>query len=822
MKKGNENLKKYLKKYRSISTNSVNKIKNICDISRNDSLKKNRKKDKIVNQGKEDTKNQSSNNNSATTKYHHHRKRSSSYYMGSYIPNSNIFESNYDKDDNNINNNQENNMINFDYSNYKSKNIKSNNKTTSIKKNINNNFDKQSSNNKEKDIVIKKELNYDEKSLISSHDSNNNLNISFPSYEESNFDNSSVIIKQDENSNTNINNSTFSNNNLLDALKIQDNNINLFSNEKSFISFKNTLKYIKDKDERSTPSYQLALQEDKKNNDVNYVATSNVIEEEKSSMLDSEFSNKNEINEKQSILIGNKIKIQNININFEKLKRTANKKINNFINNKNTNNKIKKIENDDNKTNNDFANNKMFVALNQIIIKNNRKEENRRKYLTKNKMNLLNTFFTMNKPLNPLNVIHNNDYYIYDNNKIDQKINNGYLMHHVHTENSNSTKKLDNNNSSKINKNFNKRHTINLNLKPNFIAKEIINIENNNNDLFMTSIPKKNMNKIPHLSNSKQKSFRNTSKELSKNNNYVINTYKKIDPLNSSLKEKNKSSINVNNTNLNARKKNIKSNERRNVHTLKRIENLNNALSFIREKNRLNKTNSTSKNKNNSLSSNSNIKYFKKIKPRSNSKNNTNSSSSINVQINNMNKNQSVINNYNTKSLPRSKGKIKIRINYLRKANSGSFNNKGELISNEVSSDETIFNNVFKGNKNEVIFCLKYKIIFNKLYEKIDVLEKIKTMKDKCFFVILCECIKKYFIFIGLFIYIQEKESFIKLYGDEKSPASILVKDLKNRKGKYNIYEDKEKSNSNTSMVSFHLMEKLNFDNNCIVICKKN
>ena len=57
---------------------------------------------------------------------------------------------------------------------------------------------------------------------------------------------------------------------------------------------KNSLKYLKDKDERTTPSYQLALQAGKKGGKNSYETVSNVIEEEKSSMIESksEFSNK--------------------------------------------------------------------------------------------------------------------------------------------------------------------------------------------------------------------------------------------------------------------------------------------------------------------------------------------------------------------------------------------------------------------------------------------------------------------------------------------------------------------------------------------------
>ena len=62
----------------------------------------------------------------------------------------------------------------------------------------------------------------------------------------------------------------------------------------------------------------------------------------------------------------------------------------NFVNNNNFNN-VNNIQN--------YENNKMSLALNEIIIRNNKKEENKRKYLTKNKMALLNTFFNMSKTL---------------------------------------------------------------------------------------------------------------------------------------------------------------------------------------------------------------------------------------------------------------------------------------------------------------------------------------------------------------------------------------------------------------------------------------
>ena len=242
--------------------------------------------------------------------------------------------------------------------------------------------------------------------------------------------------------------------------------------------------------------------------------------------------------------------------------------------------------------------------------------------------------------------------------------------------------------------------------------------------------------------------------------------------------------------------------------------------------------------------------YYKKIQPlnsknsNSNSKNNIHSSSSVNTHANSNtnnnisgknNNNKSLTNNnnnttnncilnYNTKYVPRSKEKIKIRINYLRKANSGSFNDKGEYISNETI--EGIADSSARGisNKNEVIFCLKYKIIFNKLYEKIDVFEKIKNINNgaRCFLIVLCDIKKNSFVFSGLFKYYNEKESFRKVYGDERCPSYILLRDIKNS-NKYNIYEDKNKYDTSlTTVKSFNLMEKFHFCNNCVIICKNN
>ena len=250
----------------------------------------------------------------------HHRKRTSSYFLGSYLPDLNFIENNF--------------------------------QMTNENENIN---DKEEENN-----IINNGLIYN----LANIDNLNELSLSFPSYEENN--NNSGAIKNENNEkakNINVNN-----NNILDIAKKSENS------SKSFITFKNSLKYLKDIDERATPSYQLALQADKKGGKNNYLASSNIIEEieeEKSSMIESksEFSNKKDL------------------FKLEK-EKTEKEKIQNehadYFSDLNINNNWK-LENK----------NEMALALNEIIIKNNKKEEERKNYLSKNKKVLLNTFFTM-------------------------------------------------------------------------------------------------------------------------------------------------------------------------------------------------------------------------------------------------------------------------------------------------------------------------------------------------------------------------------------------------------------------------------------------
>ena len=744
-----------------------------------------------INQSEKENMN---NSNTNYKKGFHHRKRTSSYFLGSYIPNENILENNQATEE------ELNTNLNINNNLFKNSNEQLNDKEEETNSN-----------------EIKNKLIYN---YINNDNSNNNISMSFPSYDESSNNNNSLIIKQDnstakknksntkkENASENENYKYDKNNIFYEMAKNSENS----TNTKSFITFKNSLKYIKDKDERTTPSYQLALQTDKKSGKNNYVTSSNIIEEEKSSMMESksEFSNKKDLFffEKKRLENFNDVKInEKININ-----NNENRKDNSNNANVNINSNMQNCEN-----------NRMSLALNEIIIKNNKKEENRRKYLTKNKMALLNTFFTMSKTLQ-MNEGKNNNRNIIDNyilnkdiekdkdlfltkekdkikenkkqnedkNNIDyfnkkkfvskflkKTINNKRPINaHANTENSylNSMQNL--NNDLNLNLNGPERFTINSQ------ANQDNNIENVNNNL------KKNSHKIPHLSNVKKK----FKQKLISDTGFIETPFKKLKITNTT--NANNSSLRKDNNQRNAH--NI--NKERNFHTLKRIENLNNALSFIREKKKINRTNS-----------NLNLdkkKYIKNNTCNFSSNKNTKPSGYSTSFLTNSNSNT------NTQSHSQSREK-KNPPKFLRKANSGSFNSKGEYLSQsgeEISCIET--------NKERIVMCLKNRLYYGKLYEKIDALEKINStnFSNKSFFVILCDNKLNQFIFSGLYKYYNVKERYIKIYGDERSPNYILLKDIKG-KIKYKIYEDN--SQNDTPINSFVLINHFKFTSNAIIIIK--
>ena len=653
-------------------------------------------------------------NNINSKKGFHHRKRTSSYFLGSYLPDLNFIE-----------NNNQNSNINI------------------FKENINDNRDEEKN-------IINNELIYN----LVNMENLDELNLSFPSYEDNN-NNSGTIKNENKEKTKNIN---VNNNIILDITKNSENT------PKSFISFKNSLKYLKDKDERTTPSYQMALQADKKGGKNNYLTSSNIIEEEKSSMIESksEFSNKKEF------------KLEKEKTEKEKNQNEPGDFFTNLNINNNWNFYTKKSENK----------NEMALALNEIIIKNNKKEEERKNFLSKNKKVLLNTFFTMSNILKTKEIKDKEDKYINSENNKNAFENIRIIKNKINSNEEYFLKKRFLKKSSNYqNQNYIlSENELRYNSTTNNSNKESnIEIENS----------RKNINKIPHLYNMRknQKIANDSPSDL------LINVPYK------SLKTSNSNSLSSRNNSQISKKLNKilpKNDSRRNLHSIKRRENLNNALLFIREKKK-NKLNDIEKKK--YYNSNTyNISGTKKL---------TNITYTNSLTNSNLN-----TNNSNTQSHSKSKEKPRY---LLRNNNSSSFVNKIEQIPQEIDINTNI-----ESNKEQTVICLKYKLLFNKLYEKIDVLEKVNitSFSAKNFYVILCEHKSdlNHFMFSSLFKYYKDKKKFIKIYGDEKNPNYILLKDIIEKK-KFQIYEDNNII-ENSSINTFILTNRFKFTNNAMIFVK--
>ena len=676
--------------------------KNRQNINQKSSISSNEKNNKkIANKEKE------ADDNINSKKGFHHRKRTSSYFLGSYLPDLNFIENNFqmtnEKEDINVKREEENNIINNG-------------------------------------------LIYN---LVNA-DNLNEISLSFPSYEENNnIEGATKNESKEKTKNINENNNI-----ILDIAKNSENS------SKSFITFKNSLKYLKDIDERATPSYQLALQADKKGGKNNYLASSNIIEEEKSSMIESksEFSNKKDL-----------FKLEREKTEKEKIKNEPKDFFTNLDINNNWNFYNGKSENK----------NEMALALNEIIIKNNKKEEERKNYLSKNKKVLLNTFFTMSNIMKTKEI--NEEKYINSENNKNDMNKNDIESFRIFKN------KINNNGEYFMKKRFFKKSSNYYNQNYTLSEKEIRfnNTTNNLNkeDNIEKENLRKNMNKIPHL--------------------YNLKKYQKIVNDNTSdlLKTTNSNNLSSRNNSQISKKLNKifdKKDSRDNLHSIKRRENLNNALLFIKEKKK-NKFNDIEKKK--YYSSNTyNISGTKKL---------TNITYTNSLTNSNMN-----TNNSNTQSHSKSKEKPQ---HLLRNANSSTFVNKIEQIP-QVSE---IYTNI-ESNKEQTVICLKYKLMFNKLYEKIDVLEKVNitSFSSKNFYVILCDnkLNLNHFMFSSLFKYYKDKKKFIKIYGDEKNPNYILLKDIIEKK-KFQIYEDNN-SIVNSSVNTFTLINRFKFTNNAMIFVK--
>ena len=718
-------------------------------------------------------------------------------------------------------------------------------------------------------------------------------NVSFHSYELDSNHNSTPE-KIEENSNENVINGNIKNGQNI----INKDNINIEEKDnkcivdKSFVPFKNHLKYIIDKEERATKSYLLALgmttNQNKNNEKEQYLPTASVIEEEKSDLIDSksEFSNRKKstkknfyledsLNNTKNLIIAKKENKPNIKKNLDEKNKDKKSDINDNENGciKNKNNTDANIngnnsnyllgKKDENSMNgNQKFNNKMSDALKEIISKNHKKEENKRKYLKKNKIILLNSFFNMTYKgkLNEMDInnetkennktvfkkTENNNQegkasckikiekkfpFLEKRKKLDNFIISNMIKKRYNTENNNENIIKNNHNTTMQNKinskfilnsdkknmifnNLNNSINSNLNSNPTSNLTSNLNTQNSNNKTFImndnkirtkkaviTKIEYRPRSKIPHL---RQKII--DKKEMINNNINSVTITK-----NKALNKKYLSKImNIPHKKTHSfTKDKIFLNEKENIslQSMKQMKTINKAFNLIRI-GRLN-----SKNKNNTLS--------KKSTNSINNKNKHSNSSSFTGATRS-----------NSKS-SRSKDK-KIVVN---KANSSSFNYK-----NESSSSFICDENSFRcSNKKHTIITLKENLIYSKSYIKIDVLEKIiKTFNsDSSFFIIFCEKYIKVnndkndgdniqnenfiLLFKSLMKYYKNQNRFIKIYGDQRAPNVISVRNI--NINNFYIYQTKcfQKPNKDISDISliFEPINEIKFTTNAIILCKK-
>ena len=693
-----------------------------------------------------------------------HRKTTTSYFYGSYL------SSNLENDLlNNLNIDEINNRHNDD----------------------------ESFSSKEKDKQIGKN------NLINPHTNQENydsiFNVSFHSYEldNSNSHNNSVIVKTEENLNNtnktnndkNINNgqNIIIKNNRNDNKLLLNDKENKFNTERSFVSFKNNLKYIKDKEERVTKSYLLALgmttkqnKKEEKEEKEQYLPTASIIEEEKSDLIDSksEFSNKkknikntlffedslnNNFNKNKLIFVKRDNKLKIINISEKENLNTKNEangceKIN-FINvNRNQKNIITK-RNENNLKEKEKLSLRMSVALNEIINKNNKKEENKRKYLKKNKTILLNSFFNLtykgkkskiNENNNTQKVENNKDIFkkTENNNIIQEKLINKMEMKLPFFQ----KKKMENSHTSNLIKI--RYNTENSDAKKSLKKKILQNKEISSNSIHNSRYKNIKPNNLNNLNNSINSNVNLTHR---KNNTFINDENKSIkssNPIITKIEYRPKSRIphirqkiidkkditNNNNININNIKNyTINKYSAPNKKYITKIVNIphKKTHSFTKEKIILN-------GKKDNLNLNS-IKQIKTINEaltliridriNSKKKKKSNSKKIYNLSFNkNKNSNSSSFTRATRSNSKSSRSKEK-KI-FVNKTNSGFINYRNELSFNLF--EET---NINTSNKNQTIITLKEKLIYSKSYIKNDVLEKIvKTFNsDNSFFILFCE-----------------------------------------------------------------------------------
>ena len=798
-----------------------------------------------------------------------HRKMASSYFLGSYISGDELhkFMQEYkgvNKDNKNNNKYKNDNGINNNNLNIYDKNDINNLKDLLLKNKNDYNLNENNKNNDKEKITPLANSSFYSYSI---EDENENKNNDKKTNE--NQDNGSIIIRGDNADESLTNNcETKSNSYANNPFYELEKNSEKYNKDKSFIPIKNGLKYLKDKEERVTESYLMALnggELSKKNEKNQYLPTASIIEEEKSELIES-------TSKKQSIIKGTKL-IKEINFKKKKIENEFNLIKNNDdileksnedenkenidvnINNNNNNNNNKNSDIDiyDNTTVKKCP--KLDFDLNKIKIKNNCKEEKKRKCLRKNKENLLKCFYNLscNKsiPSSSTSLINNNS-------SIQKNDGNGISNNNINNINYNQL--LNKNNKIIINNNINNINKISINkeknkeliksssrtlirLPPNIIRKkrnfsysggyisflyrQRFNTENSdpkNNEKVKYNISKyiykKNDKNIIYHIYSNNCRENHIKKKLNKSmNNQILSGIKNNPKMKIPHKKFDKSLINNKNNELSSKNINIYNNKEKKILLDKShrraisiskdniVNIINKKMTKIGEIERINIIN-----KGDSL-------LFCDMKT------NFDSSKILNHRKK-QNKDNFKIPTHSDSNSFRGKEKIRDKIInnknskkklYLRKANSGMLNTKFE---SEIEDKNEFDINI--SNKNQTFIILKEKIKFLKTYEKNDVLEKInKTLNcNKSNFIILCDNNNGIFIFHGLFKYYENQKRFIKIYGNEKVPNVILIKNINS--SNYIMYENKIIQNEeNKTQFFFDQIHIFYFSFNSIIICKK-
>ena len=729
------------------------------------------------------------NNNSKVIKSRH-RKMSSSYFLGSYISGDELNKFLQVYKGLNNDNSRYSNKNNNDYTQDSSLNVHKKNEINNLKNSLLNGKTNNTSNKKENNIN-EKIIPLANASFYSYSVENDNNNNKIDEYNEE----GSVIIKGGDESLTN-NCETKSNSYITNANSFNNNpfyelekNSEKYSKEKSFIPIKNSLKYIKDKEERVTDSYLMALnggESNQKSGKNQYLPTASIIEEEKSEFIES-------TSKKQSIINGarfNKeinVKKKKIENEFDLVKTKDNileksnddenkENIDINIQNNYTSSYNNNIDNNKSKKNNTDSNSNITVRkcsrivfdLNKIIIKNSHKNEIKRKCMRKNKENLLNSFYNLSSNKSILIPSSNNSC-------IQKKEENGIGNH------------INNNPKSNINKrSINTKTKENLELNKSS-SKSLVKFSANSNlskkkrtfsysggyisYLYHQRFNTDNCPKSNKVNNEKKK-YNITKFVYRKNNKHLIyHIYKNNNPKNNNFKKSlNKSANNplVSGVKINPKVKiphnkfDKSSIQRNNENSTKSIKiNLNSNIYIENKENKENKIfldishrRAISIPKDKFDRKIIHKKMFSSIDGTMSLKEVSNAVSIIHHNMKNYDKNRNntskllnICKNKNFYSrennkIPlnsdshscRTREKIRDRIinhnivceNFKRKRICMKKANSGLFKSKIETSDNKEELDINISNKKQTLIILKEKIIFLKSYEKIDVLEKIR------------------------------------------------------------------------------------------------